>query len=60
MASTVTTRKITINLRVPSAQRVLIDRAAHLAGKSRTNFMLEASCEKAQRLLLDRVLLNLY
>lgn len=54
MASTVATRETTINLRAPSAQRALIDQAAHLTGKSRTDFMLEASCEKAQRILLDR------
>ncbi len=59
MASTVATRETTINLRAPSAQRALIDQAAHLAGKSRTDFMLEASCEKAQRVLLDRTLFAL-
>ncbi|MFZ6773750.1 DUF1778 domain-containing protein [Undibacterium sp. SXout7W] len=59
MASTVATRETTINLRAPSAQRALIDQAAQLAGKSRTDFMLEASCEKAQRLLLDRTLFAL-
>ena len=36
-----------------------IDQAAHLAGKSRTDFMLEAACEKAQRLLLDRTVFAL-
>lgn len=59
MASNVTAREITINLRATSAQRALIDHAAHLAGKSRTDFMLEASCEKAQRVLLDRTLFAL-
>ena len=36
-----------------------IDQAAHLAGKSRTDFMLEAACEKAQRVLLDRTVFAL-
>jgi uncharacterized protein (DUF1778 family) len=45
-----------INLRTPSAQRELIDRAARLQGKSRTEFMLEASREKAQQVLLDQTL----
>lgn len=45
-----------INLRTPPAQRELIDRAARLQGKSRTDFMLEASREKAQQVLLDQVM----
>lgn len=45
-----------INLRAPAAQRELIDRAAQLQGKSRTEFMLEASREKAQQVLLDQTL----
>ena len=45
-----------INLRTPPAQRELIDRAARLQGKSRTEFMLEASREKAQQVLLDQTL----
>lgn len=45
-----------INLRAPAAQRALIDRAAQLQGKSRTEFMLEASREKAQQVLLDQTL----
>lgn len=45
-----------INLRTPKALRALIDRAAELQGKSRTEFMLEASREKAQQVLLDQAL----
>ena len=45
-----------INLRAPASQRELIDRAAQLQGKSRTEFMLEASREKAQQVLLDQTL----
>ncbi len=45
-----------INLRTPPAQRELIDRAARLQGKSRTDFMLEASREKAQQVLLDQTM----
>lgn len=43
-----------INLRIPETQRQLIDRAAKLTGKNRTDFMLEAACEKAQQVLLDQ------
>ncbi len=45
-----------INLRTPVPQRELIDRAARLQGKSRTDFMLEASREKAEQVLLDQTL----
>jgi len=45
-----------INLRTPPVQRELIDRAARLQGKSRTEFMLEASREKAQQVILDQTL----
>jgi uncharacterized protein (DUF1778 family) len=47
-----------INLRAPLEQRELIDRAARLQGKSRTDFMLEASREKAQQVLLDQTLFS--
>jgi uncharacterized protein (DUF1778 family) len=36
----------------------LIDRAAQLQGKSRTEFMLEASREKAQQVLLDQTMFS--
>jgi uncharacterized protein (DUF1778 family) len=45
-----------INLRTPLAQRELIDRAARLQGKSRTDFMLEASRDKAEQVLLDQTM----
>lgn len=45
-----------INLRTPASQRELIDRAAQLLGKSRTEFMLEAARERAQQVLLDQTL----
>jgi uncharacterized protein (DUF1778 family) len=45
----------TINVRAPAHVRDLIDRAASAQGKSRTDFMLEASMEAAQRALLDQV-----
>lgn len=50
------TTSATVNLRTPVAQRELIDRAARLQGKSRTEFMLEASREKAEQVLLDQTL----
>ncbi|WP_157314578.1 DUF1778 domain-containing protein [Chitinibacter sp. GC72] len=47
-------RDIAINLRAHSEQRDLIDRAASALGKNRSDFMLEAACEKAQAVILDR------
>ncbi len=47
-------REVTINLRARTAQRDLIDRAAESQGKNRTDFMLEAACEKAEQVLLDK------
>ena len=55
MATTTLTREITINLRARAAQRDIIDRAARIQGKNRTDFMLEAACEKAEHVLVDKV-----
>jgi uncharacterized protein (DUF1778 family) len=49
----------TINLRAKAPQRSLIDQAARVAGKSRTDFMLEAACEKAQQVLLEQTVFSL-
>lgn len=48
------TREITINLRAHAAQKDLIDRAAEAQGKNRTEFMLEAACERAEQVLLEK------
>lgn len=49
-----TTAGITINLRARAMQKELIDRAAQAQGRNRSEFMLEAACEKAQQVLLDQ------
>jgi len=56
-ASTTKARRDTLNLRIPSAARSLIDRAAQSAGKTRTDFILEAARRAAEEELLDRALL---
>lgn len=48
-------RAAAINLRALPEQRELIDHAANLLGKNRSDFMLEAACERAQAVLLDQV-----
>ncbi len=52
-------REAAINLRALPAQRDLIDQAATLLGKNRSDFMLEAACERAQSVLLDQVFFSL-
>ncbi|MBS4050457.1 MAG: DUF1778 domain-containing protein [Methylomonas sp.] len=52
-------RAATINLRALPEQRDLIDHAANLLGKNRSDFMLEAACERAQSVLLDQVFFGL-
>lgn len=48
-------RDTPINLRARAEQRDLIDRASKLLGKSRSDFMLEAACEKAISIMLEQV-----
>jgi len=48
-------RDAAINLRARPEQRDLIDRAASLLGKNRSDFMLETLCERAQAVVLDQV-----
>ena len=48
-------RAVAINLRALPEQRDLIDQAATLLGKNRSDFMLEAAWERAQAVLLDQL-----
>lgn len=48
------TRDININIRAKRSQRDLIDQAAELLGKTRSDFMLETACREAEDVLLDR------
>ena len=50
-------RRETLNLRIPAVERNLIDRAAESAGKTRTDFILEAARRAAEEALLDRALM---
>lgn len=52
-------RDAAINLRALPEQRDLIDHAASLLGKNRSDFMLEAACDKAQAVVLDQVFFQL-
>lgn len=45
---------VSINIRAKARQRDLIDRAAERQGRSRSDFMLEASCREAEDVLLNQ------
>lgn len=52
-------RDTPLNIRVTSQQQQLIDRAAQVLGKSRTDFMLESACRAAEEVMLDRTYIEL-
>jgi uncharacterized protein (DUF1778 family) len=47
-------KRDTLNLRIKPELRGLIDRAAELSGKNRTDFVLDAARHAAEDTLLDR------
>ena len=51
---TASKRDVTINIRARQRQRDLIDEAAAVLGKNRSDFMLETACREAEAVLLDR------
>jgi uncharacterized protein (DUF1778 family) len=50
-------KRDTLNLRIKPELRGLIDRAAELTGKNRTDFVLDAARVAAEGALLDRTVL---
>ncbi|MEQ1901665.1 MAG: DUF1778 domain-containing protein [Devosia sp.] len=52
-------RDTTINIRLTVAARDLIDSAASLAGKTRSEFVLESARQQATEVLLDQRLFSL-
>jgi uncharacterized protein (DUF1778 family) len=51
-------RRSTLNLRIKPEMRSMIDRAAALLGKSRTDFVLEAAHQAAEDALLSQTLIR--
>lgn len=51
-------RRDTLNLRISSVERNLIDRAAASIGATRTDFILSAARRAAEDTLLDRAVLS--
>jgi uncharacterized protein (DUF1778 family) len=54
-----TAKRETLNVRVKPEDRHLIDRAARLLGKSRTDFLLESARRAAQDALLGQTLFKM-
>lgn len=50
---------VQLNIRAKEAQRALIDTAAEIFHKSRTDFILEMACQAAKNVILDRRMFNL-
>lgn len=48
------TRSQSINLRASREQKILIDQAARVVGRSRSEFILETVCSEAKAVLLGR------
>lgn len=48
----------TLNLRIPLVERTLIDRAAAIRGRTRTEFVLQAARQEAESVLLDRAMFS--
>ncbi|WP_206214307.1 DUF1778 domain-containing protein [Desulfovibrio sp. ZJ369] len=48
-----------IDARIPLAVRDTIDRAAALQGRTRTDFLIEAALEKAERVIAEQSLIRL-
>ena len=51
-------KRETLNLRIQPEMRGLIDRAAKLTGRNRTDFVLEAARQAAENAILDRAVLT--
>lgn len=48
-----------INLRTTQEKRDLIDQAAQILGKNRSDFIFEVLCDKARDVILDQVFFSL-
>ena len=52
-------KRETLNIRIKPEDRALIDRAAQLAGRTRTDFVVHAARKAAEEEILDRTLFKL-
>lgn len=47
-------KPVAINMRADIRKRNLIDMAAAMSGRDRTSFILDAACQKAEEVILDK------
>ena len=47
-------KPVPINMRTDERKRNLIDMAAAMSGRDRTSFILDAACQKAEEVILDK------
>lgn len=52
------TTRSPLNMRIPPRDRSLIDQAASVRGKTRTDFVLDAARQAAEDTLLDRAMIS--
>jgi uncharacterized protein (DUF1778 family) len=51
-------KRETLNIRIKADERSLIDKAAKMCGKNRTDFILEAARLEAEKTLLDQLVIK--
>ena len=59
MATTVERKEHPISMRLPEADIAMIDRAAGLRGRSRTDFVRDAAVRAAEEVLMDNRLIRM-
>jgi len=59
MAATVERKEYPISMRLPEADVAMIDRAASLRGRTRTDFVREAAVRAAEEVIMDQGLIHM-
>lgn len=59
MASPVQRKEYPISMRLPEADVAMIDRAANLRGRSRTDFMRDAAMRAAEEVVMEQSLIRM-
>lgn len=59
MASTVQRKEYPISMRLPEADVAMIDRAANLRGRSRTDFVRDAAMRAAEEVVMEQGLIRM-
>jgi uncharacterized protein (DUF1778 family) len=59
MSSTAKRKEHPLSMRLPNADIAMIDRAARLRGRSRTDFMRDAAVRAAEEVLMENTLLRM-